>query len=156
MKVPYLMAAALVFTAFTGACDNNPASPEVAGVSSTSLDDHDHNNRVDLEGDGVTGSAIVNYSRGGAKGGGNASVWQTTVNVSGLSAGTYTFGVINVEGGAFVPVCSFTVGDDGGRQGCSTDAGVPGFGTAQIRDADGNVVASGSREDRGPSRNPNA
>lgn len=150
MKVPYLMAAALVFTAFTGACDNNPASPEVAGVTGTQ-EAHDYNNAVALSGPGVTGKATLNFVKGGVNGSGNASVWQSTANFKGLDGGTYTFGVIDVMTGDFVGLCSFSV--PGGRAGCSTDAAVPGFGTAQLRDEGGNVVASGSREERSKPRN---
>lgn len=110
---------------------------------------HESNNSAALSGtqggETIEGQAIINYAKGAPK------EWRSTVNLRGdLDAGTYTF-FVNGPGGK-TAVCSFTVGESGGRQGCSADTDLEGFGTATVEDSGGNVVASGSFSRRGGMR----
>lgn len=111
----------------------------------TTADAHESNNKATLSGM-VTGTAIVNYLAG-------TEGWRSSVNVRGdLANGTYGYYVAGgPSGDAGVLVCTFTV-DGGGRQGCSADTDLPGFTRAEIRDSDGNVIASGTFARRGGNR----
>jgi hypothetical protein len=113
---------------------------------------HESNNRAELTGmqDGtqISGHAIINaiVNRGQVTG------WRSTISVQGdLAAGTYTV-FVNLNGSNQTAVCSFTVSDMGGRQGCSADTNLPGFNTVEVRDASGNIVASGIFDRRGGNR----
>ena len=125
---------------------------EISGTASA----HESNNRAELSGmqDGasLTGSAIVNYVKGAAEG----DLWRSNVNVKGnLAAGTYDFYVllVNMDGVSNETlVCSFDVTESGGRQGCNADTDLPGFNTAEVREADGDIVASGTFARRGGNR----
>lgn len=119
-----------------------------AGVVLTALPaqaGHESNNKADLVGAGVSGSAVVNYAKGAPQ------EWRSTAHVAGLvPAAAYTF-TVNGPAGVQV-VCTFTANRQGAG-GCTdgeTDLG--GFGTAQIRDAAGDVVAAGTFERRGGNR----
>lgn len=105
---------------------------------------HESNNQATLSG-AVTGNAIVNYVAG-------REGWRSSVNVRGnLANGTYGFFVAGgPSGNAGQLVCTFTAGR--GRLGCSADTDLPGFTRAEIRDSDGNVVASGLFARRGGNR----
>lgn len=112
----------------------------VSGVSAA----HESNNRAELSGDGVGGHAIVNYVAG-------TEGWSSTARVMGLEPGQYTFAV-SLNGTNLTTVCTFTA-DGSGSDGCSDqDAELPGFNTAVILDADGDVVASGVFARRGGNR----
>lgn len=116
----------------------------MAGTSSTAaFAAHESNNRAELTGVG-TGVAIVNYAKGAP------AEWRSSVNVRGLPDGTHTFRVAGGPMPAPQTLCTFTVGD--GRSGCSSDADLRGFTTAQIVDSSGTVVASGVFARRGGQR----
>ena len=115
---------------------------------------HESNNRADLSGtqDGtaIAGMAIVNYAKGAPR------EWRSTVNLKGeLDPGTYTF-YVSLNGTNQTAVCTFTVDENGGRQGCSADTDLPGFNMATVREgnmvAAGDVVASGTFDRRGGQR----
>lgn len=121
----------------------------LSGCDATSSSDgsvayaHESNNRATLSGDGVTGTASVNYVAG-------TEGWQSTARVQGLAAGGYTYAV-NLNGTNQTAICTFT-SNGRGSAGCSADTDVPGFNTAVILDADGDVVASGTFARRGGTR----
>lgn len=132
-------------TALTTACTDAPT----AAVNGPSLA-HESNNRATLSGmqDGraILGTAIINYVSG-------TEGWRSTVNLSGdLAAGTYTFFAISPNGMIAMPVCSFTISETGGRQGCTADTDLGGFLRAEVRESDGTVVASGTFQRRGGNR----
>ena len=109
---------------------------------------HESNNRAELTSaldSGVTGKSIVNYAKGAP------NEWKSVARVSGLTPATaYTFTVNGPAG--IQEVCSFTT-NTRGAGGCTDgEKDLGGFGTAQIRDADGAVVASGSFDRRGGNR----
>ncbi len=111
---------------------------------------HESNNRATLTGmqggSAITGIAIINYVAG-------REAWRSTVGLRGnLAAGTYTLFAISPNGATSFAVCSFTVDGMGSRQGCSADTDVGGFLRAEVRDASGNVVASGRFMRRGGNR----
>lgn len=116
----------------------------VLGTAGTASAAHNGNNLAELTGDGVDGSAVVNYSEG-------RGTFNATVNVSGLEAGVYTVVVVSPNGAVETAVCSFDPAD--GRDGCSaTDLTLGGFATVEVQDAGGAVVAVGTFERRGNCR----
>ncbi len=140
-------AALVLATLATAACaESTPTELPHGGPSFA----HESNNRAELSGmqngNTIRGQAIINYVAG-------TDGWRSTVNLRGkLAAGTYTFFAISPDGLTAMPVCSFTLNGRGGRQGCSADTDLGGFATAEVRDAAGNVVASGLFDRRGGAR----
>ena len=109
---------------------------------------HESNNRAELTSAidaGVAGKAVVNYAKGAP------NEWKSVAQVSGLTPATaYNF---TVNGPAGVQlVCSFTTNAQGAGSCTDGEKDLGGFGTAQIRAADGAVVASGSFDRRGGNR----
>lgn len=147
----YITAPALLAAAFlAAACADAPTAALQSGGLQPGGPNFAHtaNNQANLSGmqngNGITGNAITNYVAG-------RDGWQSTVNLQGdLAAGTYTFFAIGP--GGVQPVCSFTVGGRGGRQGCSADTDLGGFARAEVQYQDGTVVASGIFERRGGNR----
>ncbi|MFP5309398.1 MAG: hypothetical protein ACLGIR_07450 [Actinomycetes bacterium] len=120
----------------------------LATLASPALAAHNGNNRADLasQTSDATGRAVVNYSEG-------QGTFNGTVTVRGLEAGTYTFRV-TLRGGNITPVCELVAGGNGAA-GCSAqDLDLPGFNTAEIVDAGGNVVARGVFDRAGNCRDP--
>ncbi len=117
----------------------------VLGAAGSAGAAHNGNNFADLEGSGgADGHAVVNYSEG-------RGTFNASVNVSGLEDGTYTLQVVSPNGQTATTICTYHT--TAGRDGCSaTDLALPGFGSAQIVEADENVVASGTFERRGNCR----
>lgn len=117
----------------------------VGAMASPALAAHNGNNKAALSGPtGATGDAIVNYSEG-------TGTFSSTVNVSGLAPGSYTF-TVSLNGNNVQIICGFVV-DGSGRSGCSDqDRALAGFNRAEIRDASGAVVASGDFARRGNCR----
>jgi hypothetical protein len=107
---------------------------------------HNGNNKAPLRGDGVTGTAILNYSEG-------TGTFSGTANVLGLVEGEDYSYVVNLNGGNEQTICTFTAG--AGSSGCSANGlTLPGFNRAEIEDSAGNAVASGTFERRGNCRDP--
>lgn len=103
---------------------------------------HNGNNRADLTGH-ADGRAVVNYSAG-------QGTFNATVNVRGLDAGNYAFAV-SLNGANRTEVCEIA----DGATGCSAQGlALPGFNTAEIVAADGEVVASGVFDRGGNCRDP--
>ncbi len=131
------------------------ACSETSTSLSTELDQtarfaHESNNQATLSGmqgnNAITGNAIINYIAG-------TEGWRSSVNLSGaLTNGTYTLFAVAPDGVTVMEVCSFTVSGPGGRQGCSADTDLAGFATAQVRDSEGSIVASGTFARRGGNR----
>lgn len=126
------------------ACDNSPAEPALDGLQPSFA--HESNNGAELVGDGVRGSATVNFVRGA----GDGPNWRSTAHLRGLDPGSYDF-YFTLNGANETLVCSFLAGM-GGTGGCSGDTNVPGFNTGEIRTIDGTVVASGTFARRGGNR----
>ncbi len=121
------------------------AAVALLGIASPASAAHFGNNKAALVGDGVTGTAIVNYSEG-------TGTFNGSARVSGLEEGTYTFQVVSPDGQTATPICTFTA-DGNGTDGCSaTGLTLGGFATAEIADANGEVVADGTFERRGNCR----
>ncbi|HVM17982.1 MAG TPA: CHRD domain-containing protein [Gaiellaceae bacterium] len=117
-------------------------------VTGTALAAHNGNNKAELSGAG-TGTAVVNYSKG-------QGTFNGTITVRGLMPSTeYSFHVSGAGAGtAGRLICSDT-SDSSGTFTCSAQKlTLPGFTTAQVRTADGTVVASGVFERRGNCRDP--
>jgi len=117
-------------------------------VTGTALAAHNGNNKAELSGAG-TGTAVVNYSKG-------QGTFNGTITVRGLMPNTeYSFHVSGAGAGtAGRLICSDT-SDSSGTFTCSAQKlTLPGFTTAQVRTADGTVVASGVFERRGNCRDP--
>lgn len=133
-----------------GCAQDSPTGAELATVVAGGPSfGHESNNFAALSGTqggvAIEGQAVINYAKGAPE------EWRSTVNLTGdLAAGTYTF-YVNGPGGK-TAVCSFTVGATGGRQGCSADTDLRGFGRATVEDASFNVVASGTFDRRGGTR----
>jgi hypothetical protein len=112
----------------------------MVSLAASAYADHLSNSRAELSGHGISGHAIVNYVRG-------TEGWSSTVTVHGLEAGEYTFAV-NASGANQTTICTFT-SDGNGSDGCSDqETAIPGFNTAVVLDAHGEVVASGMFERR--------
>lgn len=122
------------------------AAVALLGIASPASAAHFGNNKAALVGDGVTGTAIVNYSEG-------TGTFNGSARVSGLEEGTYTFQVVSPNGMTATPICTFTA-DGNGTDGCSANGlTLGGFATAEIVDDTNNtVVASGTFERRGNCR----
>lgn len=112
---------------------------------------HNGNNKAPLTGIGMesdaTGNAIVNYSKG-------TESFNGKVTVRNLVPGaTYEFYVTGAAAGmAGVLICSDEA-TNGGTFTCSAQGlGSPGFATAEVREDDGTVVASGTFLRRGNCR----
>jgi hypothetical protein len=121
------------------------AAVALLGIASPASAAHFGNNKAALVGDGVTGTAIVNYSEG-------TGTFNGSARVSGLEEGTYTFQVVSPDGQTATPICTFEA-DGNGTDGCSaTGLTLGGFATAEIADANGEVVADGTFERRGNCR----
>lgn len=103
-------------------------------------------------GDRITGQAIVNYAKGAPE----DREWPATVNLRGdLDAAIYTF-YVSLDGADQTAICTFTVRENGGRQGCTGNVPLPGFNTATVREGDmdsnGEIVATGTFTRRGGQR----
>jgi hypothetical protein len=122
------------------------AAVALLGIASPASAAHNGNNKAELVGDGVTGTAIVNYSEG-------TGTFNGTTRVSGLEPDTeYTFRVNGPAGPQ--TICTFTT-DANGAGGCSEQGlTLGGFGRAEIVDDTNTVVASGIFERRGNCRDP--
>lgn len=146
ISAPALLAAALL----TAACADAPTAAPTAEFQHGGPNfAHESNNQATLsgtqDGNAITGNAIINYVAG-------REGWQSTVNLQGdLAAGTYTFFATGGPG-VLQAICSFTVDGSGGRQGCSANTDLIGFTGAEVREADGTVVASGTFARRGGNR----
>ncbi len=145
-----------LFTAIlvAAACAESPTAPANSGLDVPELRlAHESNNQASLtgsqNGNMITGNAIINYVAG-------REGWRSTVSLQGdLAEGTYTFFAVLVSEGnepVLQAICSFTIDENGGRQGCSADTDLAGFNRAEVQDEDGNVVASGVFERRGGTR----
>ncbi|MBA3404617.1 MAG: hypothetical protein H0U13_08045 [Gemmatimonadaceae bacterium] len=132
------------------ACAEAPTGPANSALNAPEVRlAHESNNQASLtgsqNGNTITGNAIINYVAG-------TEGWQSSVSLQGdLAEGTYTFFALGGPGGVQA-VCSFTIDENGGRQGCSADTDLGGFVRAEVRDEDGIVVASGIFERRGGTR----
>lgn len=116
----------------------------VGAMASPALAAHNGNNMAELSGPGGTGTAIVNYSEG-------TGTFSSSVNTSDLAPGQYTF-TVSLNGNNPQVICTFVV-DGSSREGCSNqDQGLAGFNRAEIRDAAGVVVTSGTFARRGNCR----
>ena len=139
-----IITTAVLCAAFAVAgCDATSSGDALSSADAPTAYAHESNNRATLSGDGITGTASVNYVAG-------TEGWRSTARVRGLDAGDYTFAV-NLNGTNQTAICSFT-SDGKGSEGCSADTDVPGFNTAVILDSDGTVVASGTFARRGGTR----
>jgi hypothetical protein len=106
---------------------------------------HNGNNLASLSGDGVSGTALLNYSEG-------TGTFSGTANVLGLVAGEEYRYVVNLNGANERVVCTFVAGP--GSSGCSANGlALPGFNKAEIKHESG-PVASGTFERRGNCRDP--
>lgn len=123
------------------------------GMASPASAAHNGNNRATLMGVApevdASGQAIVNYREG-------TGTFNGRVTVQNLIPGeTYEFYVTGAAAGAAgVLICSGEA-NAGGVFTCSTqDLRLPGFATTQVREADGEVVATGVFARRGNCRDP--
>ncbi|MGH2739703.1 MAG: hypothetical protein ACRDH6_04370 [Actinomycetota bacterium] len=108
---------------------------------------HNGNNKAELSGSGISGTAIMNYSEGTGTFSGHA-------NVQGLAAGSYTYRVNNSTLTNPQTICTFEASGSGSA-GCSAQhLSLAGFAVAQIVDQSSNVVASGTFARRGNCRDP--
>ncbi len=144
-----MIAVALAVLA-TAACADSATAPASSASDLEVRLAHNSNNQASLSGsqngNAISGNAIINYVAG-------REGWQSTVNLQGtLAADTYTFYAVAPNGVTLRFVCSFTLDGQGGRQGCSADTDLLGFATAQVRDSEGNIVASGMFDRRGGNR----
>lgn len=148
----FITASALLAAAFlaTACADAPTAALQSGGLQPRGPNfAHESNNQARLSGmqngNAITGNAIINYVAG-------RDGWQSTVTLQGdLAPGTYTFFATGGPG-VLQEVCSFTVDEKGGRQGCSADTDLIGFASAEVQYQDGTVVASGIFERRGGKR----
>ncbi len=123
----------------------------LAGSIGSASAAHNGNNKAQLVGVGTetdaTGQAIVNYREG-------TGTFNGTVTVRNLMAGeTYEFYVTGAAAGdAGVLICSGEASNSGLFR-CSAQAlALPGFTTAEVREGDGDVVATGTFLRRGNCR----
>jgi hypothetical protein len=108
------------------------------GMAGSASASHNGNNKATIEGEsGVSGRAVVNYSKGTGTFGG-------TIGVTGLEPGeTYTFRVIHSNGSLEKDVCQGEANSQG-KFSCSFQGmALDGFTDAQVVDEEGNVLGSG-------------
>jgi hypothetical protein len=119
----------------------------LALMAAPGLAAHNGNNRADLEGEDVTGRAVLNYTEG-------QGTFSGTLHALGLPSGSYAYQV-SLNGTNPQTICTFTVGVGVGRQGCSAQhLELGGFTRAEIATSDGTVVASGVFDRAGNCRDP--
>lgn len=116
----------------------------VALVAGPAAAAHNGNNKAELSGStGITGNAIVNYSEG-------QGTFNGVTSVQNIPDGAYTY-TVSLNGNNPQVICTFTATN--GTGGCSEqDRPLAGFNMAEIRNAAGAVVASGTFDRRGNCR----
>ena len=108
------------------------------GLTGTAGASHNGNNKAELAGEaGISGRAVVNYSKGTGTFGGS-------ISVTGLEPGeTYTFRVTHNTNGFVASVCEGEANSQG-KFSCSFQKmALAGFTDAQVVDEEGNVLGSG-------------
>lgn len=125
----------------------------LAGTIGSASAAHNGNNKANLAGVGTetdaTGTAIVNYREG-------TSTFNGTVTVRNLIPGeTYEFYVTGAAAGtAGVLICSGEASESGLFRCSAQGLALPGFASAEVREDDGDVVATGTFARRGNCRDP--
>jgi len=121
----------------------------VGAMASPAAADHNSNNRATFAGT-AAGTAIANYSEG-------QGTFNAGTSVRDLPRGSYSYVLTNVANTTVQVVCTFTVGASGNGRCSDQDRKFLGFTTAEIRNADGGVVASDrfTRQGRSECRDPN-
>ena len=126
----------------------------VGAMASPAAADHNSNNRATFDGTvagtAIAGTAIANYSEG-------QGTFNAGTSVRDLPRGSYSYVLTNVANTTVQVVCTFTVGASGNGRCSDQDRKFLGFTTAEIRNADGGVVASDrfTRQGRSECRDPN-